>query len=76
MGIDIYKFAMNMINNNPEVKNNPKAQAMINAIANRDASAGIEIANNLCKTYGTNPEEAIQNGLQWFGIGGTQNAHN
>ena len=42
-------FAKNMIQNNRDrIPNTPWAQAAVNSIMNGDATAGAEIANNLC----------------------------
>lgn len=54
-------FAQNMIRNNKDkIPNTPWAQAAVDAIMNNDPSAGAKIADNLCQTYGTSREDAIQ----------------
>lgn len=46
------KFAMQMIQNNPQVMNNPMAKQYLEVIQNGDSAKGQEVANNILKTYG------------------------
>lgn len=63
-------FALNLIRNNPQVRNNPNASEFISVIERGDVARGTEIANNLCRTYGITPEEALRQATGFFGIGG------
>lgn len=56
---NVMDFARNMIQNNPNIPNTPWAQAAVQAIMNGDAKAGAQIADNLCRTYGTTREQAL-----------------
>lgn len=49
---------LNMAQSNPNIANNPQAQAMLNVVKSGDAQKGEEIARNLCNTMGITPEEA------------------
>lgn len=49
---DPAKFAMQMIQNNPQVMNNPMAKQYLEIIQNGDSAKGQEVANNILKTYG------------------------
>lgn len=62
------QFAMNMIKNNPQVMNNPMAQNYIGIIQSGDAQKGQQLAENICKTYGVTPQQAIQQARQFFNI--------
>lgn len=62
------QFAMNMIKNNPQVMNNPMAQNYIGVIQSGDAQKGQQLAENICKTYGVTPQQAIQQARQFFNI--------
>ena len=54
-------FAQSMIRNNRDrIPNTPWAQSAVNAIMNNDATAGANIADNLCSTYGMTREEALK----------------
>lgn len=64
--INFQEFAMNLIKNSPNIKNNPMAQNAIEAIQNNDAAKGEEIANNLCETYGISREEAMAKAKEFF----------
>ena len=59
-------IALQMIQNNPNVANNPRAQEMIAIIQNGDAQKGQELAQNLCATYGETPEQAIAKAKRFF----------
>lgn len=61
-------FAINMIFNNPRVSNNPQAQHMLQIIQNGDSKQGQQIAENICKTYGITPEQAVQQAKKFFGM--------
>lgn len=62
-------FAMRMINSNPNIANNPQAQEYLKLIQSGDNVRGQQVAENLCKTYGINPEEAVAKAKQFFRIG-------
>lgn len=62
------QMAMNLINQNPNIANNPQAQNLIQVIQNGNAEEGQKIAQNLCQTYGVSPEDAIKRAKQFFHI--------
>lgn len=64
--MDLKMFALNLIRNNPNIANNPQAQEYINVIQNGDEKRGIELANNICKSYGTTPQDALANARAFF----------
>ena len=68
--MNMQQFAMQLINSNPQIRNNPRNADMIRAIENWDERSGAEIANNLCNTYGANQNEAVNRSMQYFGFGG------
>ena len=57
-----------LLNNNPNVQNNPQAQEFINTLQNGDNKKGEQIANNILKTYGLTKEEALQQAKRFFGL--------
>lgn len=61
-------FAMNLLQKNPNVANNPNAQEMIRVIQSGDERTGVQIAENLCRTYGVSREEATDSAMKFFGI--------
>lgn len=63
---NIQQFALNLINRNPQIAKNPKAQEMIDVIRRGDANAGMQIANNICNTYGISREQAVQDASKFF----------
>lgn len=65
---NIMDFAMNLISRNPKIANNPQAQEMIDVIKSGDFRRGEEIANNLCKTFGTSREQAVAEAKAFFRI--------
>lgn len=66
--MNIQQFAMNLIQNSPQFKNNPRAQNLIDIIRSNDQQRGIEAAENLCKTYGTSKEDALSMARSFFKI--------
>lgn len=61
-------FALGLINQNPNVANNPQAQEYLGVIQSGDAQKGTEIANNICKSYGMTPQEALERAKQFFNL--------
>nr|DAZ47154.1 MAG TPA: Coenzyme PQQ synthesis protein D [Caudoviricetes sp.] len=66
--INIQQFAMNLLQNNPNVAKNPQAQEMLKVIQNGDSQRGQMIAENLCKTYGITKEDALAQAKRFFHI--------
>lgn len=66
--INIQQFAMNLLQNNPNVAKNPQAQEMLKVIQNGDSQRGQMIAENLCKTYGITKEDALTQAKRFFHI--------
>lgn len=62
------QFAMSMIQRNPQVMNNPMAQNYIGIIQSGDAQKGQQLAENICKSYGMTPQQALQQAKQFFNI--------
>lgn len=65
---NVNKLAQLLVQQNPQVANNPRAQDLLNVIFNNDSARGEEIARNLCQTYGVTPEQAVQQARQYFKI--------
>lgn len=61
-------FVMSMINQNPNIANNPNAQNMLDVIRRNDAEQGKKIAQNLCNSYGVSEEEMLKRAKQFFHI--------
>ena len=61
-------FALNMINGNPNIANNPNAQEFLNVIRNNDDARGKQIAQNLCDSYGLTTDQAVQQAKRFFGL--------
>ena len=66
--INPMQFAMNMLQNNPQVMNNPQAQGLMQVIQSGDAAKGQQMAENLCKTYGVTPNQALEEARKFFHI--------
>ena len=62
------QFAMQMLQNNPNIANNPNAQNMINVLQNGSDQEREELARNLCQSYGVTPEQAVQQAKNFFKI--------
>lgn len=57
-----------LLQRNPEMQNNPMAKQMIDVIRSGDSAKGQQIANNLCKSNGVSPQDAIKQAQQFFGL--------
>lgn len=65
---NLMQFAMNLIQKNPTVANNPDAQNLLNVIQSGDSAKGQQIAENLCETYGVSKEDALAQAKKFFNI--------
>lgn len=62
----VEQFALRMIQQNPQVANKPLGKEFINILQSGDAQRGIQLANNLCQTYNTSPNEAVEQARNYF----------
>lgn len=67
-GPNMMQFAMSMLKQNPNIVNNPQAQAMLQVLQSGDAQKGQQIAQNLCQSYGISPEQAVSQAASFFNI--------
>lgn len=63
---DPRQFALNMLMRNPNVANNPNTQYMASLIQNGNSEQGKQVAENICRTYGVTPDQALQRAKQFF----------
>lgn len=68
LNFNFKQFALSMLQRNPQVKNNPQAQGLINVIQTEDSKQGEQFAENLCKTYGVSKEQALADARKFFHI--------
>ena len=62
------QFVQNVVRNNPQLQSNPQAQQMLNVIMSGDSVRGQQIAQNLCKSMGITPEDAVTNAKRFFNM--------
>lgn len=55
-----------LLENNPNIQNNPQAKEFLEVIRNNDSVRGEQIANNLLQTYGVSKEDALKHAQQFF----------
>lgn len=60
------QFAIQMIQNNPNMASNPYVQQLIEIIQNGDKKRGEELANNILNTYGVSKEDAMGRAKNFF----------
>lgn len=61
-------FAMQILQRNPQVSNNPTAQQFLQVIQSGDSAKGEQIANNILKSYGMSREQGVNQALGFFGL--------
>lgn len=64
----IANFAINLLQKNPNMVNNPQAQQLLKMIQNGDSAQGEKMAENLCETYGMTKDQALTEAKKFFGI--------
>lgn len=61
-------MAMNMLQNRPDIKNDPVKMEMLNCIASGDDVKGTRIAEQLCSRNGESKESAMTKARRFFGV--------
>ena len=59
-------FAMNILRQNPSIAQNQRNQDLLQVILSGDNTRGQQIAENLCKTYGVTPQQAVDTATNFF----------
>ena len=62
------QFVQNIVRNNPQLQANPQTQQMLNVIMSGDSVRGQQIAQNLCKSMGITPEDAVATAKRFFNM--------
>ena len=65
---NITDLALNMISRNPRISQNPNFREYIDVIRRGDSVRGQQIADNLCRSYGSSRDETIANARRYFHI--------
>lgn len=65
-GRGILGYARNMIQNNPQLRNNPEFAEMIDAIERGDATKGQQFAQQILQRNGVTKEQALSMAFQKF----------
>lgn len=65
---DIYDFAMNLLQKNPDKANSPLGRELMRVIESRDYTKGAKMGENILQTYGVSKEDAISFGKSFFGF--------
>lgn len=68
MSFDPKTLISQLMQQNPNMKNNANAMAMVNAVMNNDEKAGVELANNILNRFGMTREQGIEVAKQMFGL--------
>lgn len=66
--MNVQQFAMNLLQRNPQIQNQPNAADMIQAIQNNDSQRGEQLANNILSSMGMTKEQALQIAAKRFGF--------
>lgn len=62
------QFLLNKAMNDPRIANDPTKRHFLDVVMSGNAEEGQAIANNLCRTYGTTPENASNEARKFFHI--------
>lgn len=66
--MDLRQFALDMLQRNPQIGQNPNSQAMIQALQSGNNAQGEQLANNILQSYGMSKEDGIKMARRFFGI--------
>lgn len=65
---DLTQIALEALRRNPNVANSPQGQQFMQILQSGDTQKGIEMAQNICQSYGTTPEEALKKAKGFFNL--------
>lgn len=66
--MDVYAFAIDLLKKNPDKANTPLGKQLMQILDSKDYDAGEKLGQNICNTYGVDPEEAYNQGKTFFGL--------
>lgn len=61
-----FDLFLKVIEQFPQIANNPSHSEAIKALKNRDATRGEELARNYCNTFGVSPEDGEKQAKSFF----------
>lgn len=64
--MDILDFANQLLDQNPQIANNPQNKPFVQAIRNRNPQEGQRIAQDICQKQGMLPTQALDQVKQFF----------
>lgn len=64
--MDIYEFARNVINQNPQIANNPNNKPLIDAIMSGNSKQCMKVAQDICNANNVLPSQAMNMAWQFF----------
>lgn len=68
MANGLANFAMRMMMQNPNVRNSPIGREFMDILQSGDQARGEQLASNLCQSYGTSKEDALNQARNFFHI--------
>lgn len=66
VGNPIMNLLNQAIQNNPALRDNAQAQNYIHVLQSGDSQKGQQLAENICKTMGVTPQQAVQQAMSFF----------
>lgn len=66
--MDIYEFARNVINQNPQIANNPNNKPLIDAIMSGNNEQCMKVAQDICNANNVLPSQVMNMAQQFFNI--------
>lgn len=60
------QMVLGQLANNPNIANDPQKKHMLEVLQSGNAEEGQKIAQNLCETYGLDPQQAAQQAKSYF----------
>lgn len=64
--MNLQQMAINLLQSNPQIINNPQARSYLDVIKSGNDQRGEEIARNMCQSMGVKPEDAYKQARQFF----------
>lgn len=65
---DVSQLAISLLQQNPNVANSPQGQQFLQILKSGDVEKGKQMAQNICQSYGTTPEEAFKQAKTFFNL--------
>lgn len=64
--MSIEQLALGILQQRPDVANTPQGQQFMQILQSGDKEAGMQMAMNICNSYGMTPQQGVMQAIKFF----------